>query len=219
MAAPTFVNSTVAAGGTSIVINVPTGTANGDLLLLGVSQWGAAVAQTGWTLIAEYPAGSGFSIWLYGRIASSEPASYTISAPANSGSEARLCMHAWRPSSGSWASVAAAIAGSGAHFGDRPDDLTFANCDYAAVIFGGRSGGYDALAVPSGFTARGTTQGGSGQSQSIISGSKNFTATTNFAGSSEAQWTYGGPVSLNTATVAIKTVAPSGRSIAASFIG
>jgi len=92
-----------AAGGdnsvsTSVLpISVPSGTANGDVMLLGISQRGnfSALnfpAQTGWTLIREDDEVTHFSQGLWYRVASSEPASYNFDASATPGRAAGSIM-------------------------------------------------------------------------------------------------------------------------------
>lgn len=70
--------------GSPVVINVPAGVVNGDLLIMTVSDYSSgAVAQTttpsGWTFI-RYAAASNNSLsqTTFWRIASSEPASYSV---------------------------------------------------------------------------------------------------------------------------------------------
>lgn len=67
------------AGATSIVIPVPVGTVNGDLLLVGIYYRSTSIfpgAPGGWTDV-HGATGSNFRMRLYMRIASSEPADYT----------------------------------------------------------------------------------------------------------------------------------------------
>lgn len=84
-AAPTFVASySDGANSSSHVLNVPTGTVDGDIMIAAVGQ---AVTMTltppgGWTLIQSFTGGP--SLAVYYRIASSEPASYTWTTAANS---------------------------------------------------------------------------------------------------------------------------------------
>ena len=83
-AAPTIGNSTQAFvnSGATITINVPSGTANGNLLLLFAStdNRSTVTTPTGWTLVdAQVSTGSGNSVlYTFQRRANSEPASYNI---------------------------------------------------------------------------------------------------------------------------------------------
>lgn len=76
-------NITTAAGANGITgtvtLSVPSGTANGDLLLLQLSSssTGDIAAPTGWTAIESLVSGAPFTAVFY-RLASSEPASYAI---------------------------------------------------------------------------------------------------------------------------------------------
>jgi hypothetical protein len=111
---PTFVGSTSAsqttAGTGPLAIDVPSGVADGDLLLLyvGTASGGGPNTVTppsGWTTIFEWSVQPG--VFLYGRIASSEPSSYEVSVGTSA--EFNLIMHATRPSTGSWSSVLDAV--------------------------------------------------------------------------------------------------------------
>jgi hypothetical protein len=87
-----YVNSTVAqaaVNATTIVVNVPGSVANNDLLILAVSTYSAITTPTGWTAITNGAAttndgGVGGTFY---RIASSEPASYTVTFAAYSGAD------------------------------------------------------------------------------------------------------------------------------------
>ena len=67
-------------GGSSLTINVPSGTVNGDVMI-AVLAWYTATSITppsGWTLIATQPDGEGIGYnSSYYRVAASEPANYT----------------------------------------------------------------------------------------------------------------------------------------------
>lgn len=82
-----FRSATTAQGGPSTVINVPAGTVNGDVLLLFGSNAGpyAYTTPTGWTLLENPVEGGDGETALFYRIASSEPASYTLTAAGNIG--------------------------------------------------------------------------------------------------------------------------------------
>ena len=78
------------AAASSVVVNVPTGTVNGDGLIFAIivgSTTATVTTPTGLTFIrADSNAGSagnGSKTWLYYRVASSEPASYTFSISAS----------------------------------------------------------------------------------------------------------------------------------------
>ena len=81
--APTYVASTSFSGSTSIVLNVPAGTANGDWMgaLISFEDRGTITPPSGWTLVAtnlndNNPDGNS-ALKFYTRQASSEPGSYT----------------------------------------------------------------------------------------------------------------------------------------------
>jgi hypothetical protein len=70
------------ASGTSVTINVPAGTTDGDLLMLSVASGAASMPSsfTGWThVLSNINGGATCQIGQFYRIASSEPASYTLS--------------------------------------------------------------------------------------------------------------------------------------------
>jgi hypothetical protein len=73
-------HSTDSAAATSLACNVPTGTVNGDLMFMLIKRGtngDPSGGLTGWTLgQSNTPAGA-TSHWVYYRVASSEPASYT----------------------------------------------------------------------------------------------------------------------------------------------
>lgn len=65
---------------TSLACNKPTGTVDNDYMLAlvkRVSEAAPTTVPTGWTLLADNLVGGGNSVWLYGKLASSEGASYT----------------------------------------------------------------------------------------------------------------------------------------------
>lgn len=80
-------STAVATAATSGIINVPSGVANGDYLLLHVALagGGSVATPTGWDLIHSQGRSA-----VFGRTASSEPASYTINFAST---EATLIMH------------------------------------------------------------------------------------------------------------------------------
>lgn len=91
---PTYVAQSTAVQNTSsttIAVNVPTGTANGDLLILMVmSNSGTWTTPSGWTVWLA----SANNRAIYYRTASSEPASYTITQ--GSSTTASACMLAYQ---------------------------------------------------------------------------------------------------------------------------
>jgi hypothetical protein len=91
---PTYVNTATAlqnTASTTITVNVPTGTATGDLLILtvisGSATWTTPAGWTVWLASANNRA-------IYYKTASSEPASYTVTQ--NSTTTASACMLAYR---------------------------------------------------------------------------------------------------------------------------
>lgn len=73
----TFVSGATLSSPYQVSAAVPAGTANGDLMFAYVTGYGQSVtANAAWTLIASYTARAD-RYWLYARVASSEPASYT----------------------------------------------------------------------------------------------------------------------------------------------
>lgn len=97
------VRSSTSTSGTSgsRTINVPSGVVDGDYLLLHVvarrssSTPPSVTTPSGWTLIrgTQVSATARFSIFTFGRVASSEPASYNVTIGTNDGSLA--CMVAY----------------------------------------------------------------------------------------------------------------------------
>src|SRR3954451_13802147 len=76
------VNQTASTGGTSLSLNVPTGTASGDVMVAVVSSVSttAPATPTGWTKVAAASVsyGSG-TLTVFTRVAGTEPASYSFS--------------------------------------------------------------------------------------------------------------------------------------------
>ena len=66
----------------SQVINVPTSTADGNVLWMMIKRTSSTTdpnsGLTGWTQVAKQSVTSASTYWIYCRIASSEPASYTV---------------------------------------------------------------------------------------------------------------------------------------------
>lgn len=114
MSAPTFVASASASQATAgtgpLSCNVPSGTANGDIMVAHVAVGaGAGVpsAPSGWTLVQRNTVQLGHS-HVFTRLASGEPASYNWSVSVSS--EYNVIIHTYRPSSGSWTSALHAIS-------------------------------------------------------------------------------------------------------------
>ena len=106
----TLLDSTTASvgSGSSISINVPT-VYNGNLLTLSVvnDDGGTISTPSGWTSQGSVAAGSSAHA-IFTKIASSEPASYTVT---NSGSTSLVAvMSSWQKPSGAW-SVTSSFAG------------------------------------------------------------------------------------------------------------
>lgn len=84
VSAPTYINSTVGVDSTfgpNTTFSVPSGTADGDLMVLAITTGqGGATAPAGWTLLGYANSGGGScsTMYVYYRVASSEPASYTF---------------------------------------------------------------------------------------------------------------------------------------------
>lgn len=73
-------DSTDSAAATSLACNVPTGTADGDLMFMFIKRGTSGDPTgglTGWTLGQSNAPGGATSHWVYYRTAASEPASYT----------------------------------------------------------------------------------------------------------------------------------------------
>lgn len=69
------------ANGTALTISVPSATANGDVLVLSLASGtnsGFPATITGWTTVKTDTAVASAAIGMYYRVASSEPASYTV---------------------------------------------------------------------------------------------------------------------------------------------
>lgn len=108
MAAP-VVAAVASADNDSIAytVAVPAGTANGDLLIgVVASDWGTDAGNAfpaGWTKLttASYSAGTNaFHIALYARVASSEPATYTVALDAAASVAAILRITGWDSAAG-----------------------------------------------------------------------------------------------------------------------
>ena len=106
MSNPTFVASSSGSGAnTTISVNKPTGTADGDLLLAFLcvgSPYPAPTPASGYQLLGANSEGS---LYLYGKIANSEPSSENWATTTGFS----VIRHAWRPSAGSWANPYSAI--------------------------------------------------------------------------------------------------------------
>lgn len=89
-----------------ITLTVPSGTQNGDLMLAAISSSNTPTTPSGWTLIysavtVNAGGGTGTSgLWIYSRIASSEPASYLVTIAG--GEAGTVLVHTYRPTT-SWA--------------------------------------------------------------------------------------------------------------------
>lgn len=91
----------------SYAVSVPTGTANGDLLIgVVASDWGTDAGNAfpaGWTKLttSSYSAGTNaFHVALYARVASSEPATYTVALDGAGSVAAILRITGWDSASG-----------------------------------------------------------------------------------------------------------------------
>lgn len=83
--------ATAAANSTTVSPAVPTGTTNGDLILafVAVSNTDTVSAPAGWTPVAQHT-GANLRAYLWRRVASSEPASYTFTANTSGNLRATL---------------------------------------------------------------------------------------------------------------------------------
>ena len=115
-ATPVFVAASVPSVFVSpVTVNVPGGTANGDfMVLIGmVPNTATITTPSGWTLHGSFPldhgTGSQRRMYLFHRVASSEPASYSVTSSAN----ARYIMASYSGCSGIDA-VATAVQSGGA---------------------------------------------------------------------------------------------------------
>jgi hypothetical protein len=70
--------------GTSLVINLPAGVVNGDVLVLSIFSDALVSfgAPAGWTVLRDISAGGGTQYQLLCKVAAGEPASYTLTAPS-----------------------------------------------------------------------------------------------------------------------------------------
>lgn len=106
--------STATAAASSMSVNVPSGVSDGDYLVLGISaatESSSITTPSGWTALRnQTDVGNGQKLWSYHRIASSEPASYTVSvSPAE---DMAAIMIAYRGTDSSLATVVQAQAGA-----------------------------------------------------------------------------------------------------------
>src|SRR5947209_8222374 len=77
-------------GGTTIVMTVPTGVVDNDVMVMAITVRGGTgttiTTPGGWTLIDSVTSGTALIQSLYWRVASSEPASYTVTITSNKAS-------------------------------------------------------------------------------------------------------------------------------------
>ena len=96
--APTYINSTVnvdSTGTASTTVSVPAGTADGDLMIAALTTGqGGATAPAGWTLLGYANSGGGTcsTMYVFYRIASSEPASYSFPRDGLTGGCVATCV-------------------------------------------------------------------------------------------------------------------------------
>lgn len=72
--------------GNQIIVSVPSGVQDGDLLFAQISltSGGVISAPSGWTLESDVSTGGGKNFYIYSKVASSESGSYTWTVPSNS---------------------------------------------------------------------------------------------------------------------------------------
>ena len=97
VSAPTYINSTVGVDSTfgpNTTFSVPSGTADGDLMVLAITTGqNGATAPAGWTLLGYANSGGGScsTMYVFYRIASSEPASYSFPRDNTTGGCVATC--------------------------------------------------------------------------------------------------------------------------------
>ena len=163
MAAPTVATSASGSSNSaSYTVAVPTGTANNDLLIgVCANDFGTFAGNSfpaGWTALSTstYDGGTnGFHLGLWGRIAASEPANYSISHDSSDSVAAILRITGWDLASG-LAGAIFQVAPNTADFGVTAPSVANGGTDTLLLTFhggeDGTSGGARTWTPPSGMT-------------------------------------------------------------------
>jgi hypothetical protein len=196
---PILVNTTSAVqntAATTIPINVPSGTANDDLMILFVASSGTANTWTtpaGWTVWKSNFNGRA----IYYRTASSEPASYTITQSGSATSDGYILTYRF--------ATIDVIGGYGSAGSPSVAPSITTTANNAIVFYSVVSGGQaDATyTTPSGFTPIVSDSDGTTPSSAIFS---RVQATAGVTGTASSTPSAGNPSSLQ---FAIKPISPS----------
>ena len=174
----------------SVVVSVPSGVANGDLLIAQIwetTQSAAAPTCAGWTQ-AFHVASTDHQLYLFYRYASSEPANYTFGSTNATNMVGRIHRITGAVASGNPFNVLGSgdTVGSGTAITDAAVTTTVANT--LVMCFVGHGDGSNAISsYPSGFTGA-TFTGNSTIATSYIaqaSAGSSGTATTTFTGNDD----------------------------------
>lgn len=184
-------------GGTTIVMTVPSGVVDGDIMLMNVTVRGGTgttiTDPAGWTLLgAQVNSTTVLAQKIYWRVANNEPASYTVTITSNKASGTIIAL----TGADSTAPVAAQFGGqanaSSTTF-DAPALGTWASKNGMRVAFGGIALGTTTNTVISGFTkgAEGASTGGAASTRttSAVQYKTDGPVTTEAAISSANFWT------------------------------
>lgn len=177
------------ATGTSSTVTKPTGTADGDILILGLYNEDASDPPTGlsppsgFTLIQNGLASSPFSVRVYWKRASSEGANYSITWTDNVWHAEVLLAFSGCVASGSPIDTSAAgTEGSGSTL--TYPSVTTTVADAMLVLFGASYGGGEG--APAGFSAGAGDGGGSGAGYYKLQAATGATGT--FGGAAHAAY-------------------------------
>lgn len=111
----------------AVTINVPSGTANGDIMLAFTSSGSTAfTAPSGWTQIYNTSNGAGMTAWY--RVASSEPSNYTFTCNSSVTAITAGCIVTFR--NGAYDTAGSAVTGA------DPQNHTVTTTGKSAVVVG-----------------------------------------------------------------------------------
>jgi hypothetical protein len=185
---PTYVNSTTSvqnSSGSTITMTVPSGISNGNLLVMYVAM--ASNART-WTTPAGWTVGTAqdTSRAVYWRVASSEPASYTVTHSGTETSSGVIIAYA----NAAWdtSGLAAQTAASPV----TPVAITVGTTNSAIVYVASQISSSLTFTTPTGYTARASDSDATGPSMAVFditgiaSGSYTGPSTTPSSGTAKA---------------------------------
>ncbi|MGW0795914.1 hypothetical protein [Streptomyces sp. NPDC002692] len=200
----TATNSSISTS--SLACNVPTGTANGDVMVAIISRASSSATvstPSGWTVIPGFPVQNtnGTTLCGFYKVASSEPASYTWSGSAQKWCIATMSYRGVDTGSPINVSSAAVDTTNRAAHASPSITTTVANCWIVAGYGDRGSTSASTWSTPSGLTSRSGSLTTTGTSDNSLA-----TFDTN-AGQTAGAYTYSSTASASQSTACMCTVA------------